>query len=103
MEYRHYKEGNSQFTVGYEESKACFVQVQKKTTNQTIVITEYFDSKRVIRHCDPQSRSRIVMFPEYYVRKIDLKTDERTHENLTMEEVYERYPWFFNALTRTLG
>lgn len=101
----NYKEGNDEFSVRCLSLEVFVTQVQKKSENETVCITECFDRKQVIRRCDPQSGSSIVAFPTYRVVTVSNNSDpfdepfeKRTRENLTMEEVYERYPWFFEAL-----
>lgn len=109
MEHK-YKEGNDEFVVRCLSFDVYVTQVQKISENETVCITECFDRTQVIRCCDPQSGSRIVAFPTYRVISVTTNNDpfdepfeKRTQEILNMEEVYEKYPWFFEALTRTLG
>ena len=109
MEHK-YKEGNDEFVVRCLGTEVFVTQVQKKSENEIVCITERFDRKQVIRRCDPQSGSSIVAFPTYRVIVATTNDDpfdepfvigKRSYENLTMEEVYVKYPWFFKALIQT--
>ena len=63
-----------------------------------IVIEEWFKLYDAARVFDPQSGSRIVINPRYDVRVYRKYGQlKRIHEEtLTMDECYEKYPWFFS-------
>lgn len=65
-----------------------------KSDLKSIKITEYINTKDVFRTCDPQSGSTLQFLPRY---KVEIRAGGLATiiKNATMEEIHEKYPWFF--------
>lgn len=70
---------------------------QKVDASDTVVvIEECIETTHGYRSFDPQSGSRLIFIPEYSVRIYLQGSDRELIVIMDMDEVYEKYPWFFD-------
>lgn len=71
---------------------------EKDLVGHTITIREYIRSDWVTRVLEPQSGSYLRVEPRYSVRVYDDYTADCLEQlDLSMDECFERYPWFFTG------
>lgn len=74
-------------------SSVCTRTKRAYSDQKRVEIKEYINTSEAFRSFDPQAGSMLLFKPRYKVT--ETVADLKTTYFADMEEVYEKYPWFF--------